>query len=119
MRKRRIDGQLGDLMEDDPIGIVQPERFGKMPGDGLALAIRVGREQRGRRLLHRGAEVADLLLLALDELVLGSETRLDIDADLRLGEIADMSHRGENDVLGPEKTGERSRLAGQLDDDQT
>ncbi len=119
MRERRVDGELGDLVEDDPVGVVQAERFGQVPGDRLTFAIGVGREQRGGRLLHRGAEIADLLLLALDQLVLGREAVFDVDADLRLGQIADVAHRGEDDVLGPEKTGERSRLARRLDDDQT
>ena len=119
MRERRVDGQLGDLVEDDPVGIAEAERLGEVPGDRLALAIGVRREQRRRRLLDGGAEIADLLLLALDELVLRGEAGVDVDADLRLGQIADVPHGGEHDVLGPEKTGERSRLARRLDDDQT
>ncbi len=119
MRERRVNRELGDLVEDDPVGIAQSERLGQMPGDGLALAIGVGREERRRRLLHGRAQIADLLLLALDELVLRGETVVDVDADLRLGQIADVAHGGEHDVLGTEKPGERSRLAGRLDDDQT
>ena len=119
MRERSVDRELGDLVEDDPVGIAQAERLGEMPGDRLALAIGVGREQRRRRLLHGRAEIADLLLLALDQLVLRGEAGVDVDADLRLGQIADVPHGREHDVLGPEKTGERSRLAGRLDDDQT
>ena len=46
MRERRVDRQLGDLVEDDPVGIAQAERLGEVPGDRLALAIGVRGEQR-------------------------------------------------------------------------
>ena len=105
-------------MEDDAVGVVQPERLRQVPRDRLAFTIGVGREQRGLRLPGSRPELADLLLLALDHLVLGREAGIDVDADLRLGQVANMAHRGEDRVLGAEEPGERPRLAGRLDDDQ-
>src|SRR6202023_892267 len=61
----------------------------------------------------------DLLLLALDQLVLRGEAGFDVDSDLRLRQVAAVPHRCEDDVLGPEEWGEGPRLARRLDDDQT
>ena len=41
----RLDGALGDLVEDHAIGVVELQRLGDVPGDRLALAVGVGREQ--------------------------------------------------------------------------
>ena len=57
-----------------------------MPGDGLAFAIGVGREQDVVGLLGRGLELGEDLLLALDDLVGLREVVLDVDAHL-LGQV--------------------------------
>ena len=119
MRERRVDGELGDLVEDDAVGVARPSASARC--HAIASPSRSGSAASRVEVafLTAAREIADLLLLALDQLVLGHEPALDVDADLRLGQIADVPHRREDDVLGPEETGERSRLARRLDDDQT
>ena len=72
--ERRLDGALGDLVDLDPVGILELECLGEVPRDGLALPIRVGGEQDFVGLLDRVAQLPDLLLLAPDDRVLGTET---------------------------------------------
>ena len=92
---RLVDRVLGDLVEQDAVGRhLDAELVGDVPGDGLALAIGVGREVDGRRGLCRLLELGERLGLALDGDVLGLEVVLDVDAELPGGEIAQVADRG-------------------------
>ena len=86
---------LRDLVEHHTVdvGVRLPDLVGDVPRDGLALAIRVGRKQDPRRLLGRGFDLRDDLLLAVDDDVLGLEIMLDIDADGGLGQVLHVSDR--------------------------
>ena len=71
-----------------------------MPGDRLAFAIGVGREQDRVRVLGGALELGQDLLLALDDLVGLLEILLDVDAHL-LGQVFDVTLRGQHLVAGP------------------
>ena len=117
MIERLLDGVLGDLVLD-------------VPGDGLAFAIGVGGQQQLRRILHRGLEVRDLLLLVVGNDVVRRELVLDVDAeppplllldlfrDLGggLGQIADVAVARLDPVLVPEEASQRLRLRRRLHD---
>ena len=61
-REGGLDGRLGDLAEGHPANavLVDPGVLGDMPGDRLALAIKVGGQPHGVRLLgaHRSGDPA-------------------------------------------------------------
>jgi hypothetical protein len=81
-----------------------------VPRDRLAFAIRIGREVDGLVLAGGLADLRDDLLLALDDLVAGLEVALEVDADLRLRQIADVTDRGLHDVARAEVLADRARL---------
>ena len=62
-----------------------------MPGDGLALTIRVSREIEGFRVLQRANDGLDVLLVALDDLVLHREAVFRVDGALLGHEVADVA----------------------------
>ena len=88
-----------------------------VPRDGLAFAIGVGREQDVVGLLGRGLELGQDLLLALDDLVRLREVLLDVDAHL-LGQVLDVTLRGEDLVARAQVLLDRLRLRRRLDDDE-
>src|SRR5438128_380544 len=63
-------------------------------------------------------EVGEHLLFALHHLVLRLEAPLDVDADLRLGQVFHVAHRGLHRVARPKVLLDRLRLGGRLDDHQ-
>ncbi len=101
LQERRSDRALGDLVEQDAVGLGlrQSELLRQVPADGLALTVRVGRDVErlgvGRRLL----QLVEHLLLRRQDLVLRLEALLLVDAQLRLGQVADVSHRGLDEIL--------------------
>ena len=65
-----------------------------MPGDGFPFAVRVGCEIDVVAGLGGLLQVGDDLLLALDGLVVGFKVVVEVDADLALGQVTDVSHGG-------------------------
>ncbi len=119
------DRRLGDLAERDPGQLVRREarRLRDVPGDRLALAIEVGRQEdplgRSRRLLDR----ADVLARPLvGDHVLGGEVVVHVHAELALPrvlrQVADVAVRGKHGVTRPEVAFDRPGLGGRLDDDE-
>ncbi len=104
-----------------------------MPGDRLALAILVRREQELGGALELPLQLLDLLLLVGIDDVQRLERVLDIDAEssprflLRGGrdvcgavrEVANVADRGFDDVAVAEIPGNGLCLGGRLDDDET
>jgi hypothetical protein len=102
-----------------------------MPGDGLALAILIRREEQLVRLCEPLLEVGDdLLLLRVDDVV-GLETLLDVDPEraealaqrLRdvlgpIGEVTDVPDARAHGVAVAEVAGDGPRLRGRLDYDE-
>ena len=109
---------LGDLVEGDPphrLGVAS-EQLGDVPGDGLALAIRVGGEVDEGGALGRFLQLGDDLALLLEHLVAGLEARAD--AQVFLHQVADVAHRRLDGIAAAEELLERPGLGGTLDDDQ-
>ncbi len=95
----------GDFVELDPLDIPGfiLDHLRDVPGNGLALTIRVGREidriSPGRGLL----KIMDDFFLALDGLVARREIVFLIHADFLGGQVADMPHAGLHHVFAAQK----------------
>src|SRR6185369_11513729 len=101
------------------LGLAAPEDLLlDVPPDGLALAVRVGRDEdlvgapggRGERL--------DDLFLAGDDLLGRLEVVVEVDANALLGKVLDVAHRGEHLVLRAEIFINGLRLRGRLYDNE-
>ena len=116
---RLLDGVLGDLVEEDAADLrgVAAEEVHDVPADGLSFAIRVGGDVDGVGLLRGGLQLADDLLFAFQDLVLREEGDL-VDAELALGQIADVADRRFDDVVLADELVDRLRFCGRLDDDE-
>ncbi len=130
--ERTGDRVLRDLVEDHaPNGNLRLQQFDEVPGDRLAFAVLVGREQElvgARELLLQLRD--DLLLLRVDDVV-GLEVLRDVDTerpktlslclgDVRgaVGEVANVPDARLDRVVVPEVAGDRSRLRRGLHYDQ-
>ena len=114
---------LGDGVEDDPLdllvldGVLLLERFEDVPGDRLALAVGVGREDELVGALDGACDaVQSLLRLGIDfpkhvEIVLG------IDRSVLGRQVANMAERSENLVAAAEISVDRLRLGREFDND--
>ncbi len=111
-----LDGLLGDLVEEDARGghLALLELLEDVPGDGLALAVGVGGEEDAVDALGRRLELGDHLLLRLDDLVDRLEPVLDVHADLALGQVHHVAHRGLHHVARAQVLLDRLRLGGRL-----
>ena len=70
-----------------------------MVADGLAFAIRIGRQVDFIHLLGGGFQLTDELLLAFDDFVTGFKIMFDIDREIALREILNMTERSFDDVI--------------------
>jgi len=119
--ERRLDGPLGDLVEDDPAhlpSLACAERLCDVPADGLALTIRVGGQVDGRGLLGGCLQLVQDLLACREGLVLGPEAPFDVHAQGLLGQIPDVSHGGLHAEVAPKVAVDGLRLRWRLDDDE-
>ena len=89
-----------------------------MPRDGFALAVRVRCKIHGVAALGGLFELADELLFSADGLIDRLEVVLDIDAQLALGQVAQMAHAGLDLVVFAEIFSNGFRLCRRLDDHQ-
>ena len=94
------------------VGVLQ--LLGDVPGDGLALAIRVGGQVDGVRRLCVLLQLAQRLLFALDDVVLRLEAVVDVHAHLALGQVLDVAHRGLHRVTGAQVLLDGLGLGGRL-----
>ena len=70
-----------------------------MKADGFAFAIRIGREVDFIHLFGGGFQLTDELLLAFDDFVTRFKIVIDIDREIALGEIFNMTERSFDDVM--------------------
>src|SRR3989449_11753833 len=91
---------------------------GDVPGDRLALAVRVGRDQHAVRLLGRFLDLRERLRLFLDGDVFRREAVLDVHAELALGEVADVAHRRFDGIAAAEVLPDGAGLGRRLHDDE-
>ena len=127
------DGVAGDLVEDHPadrdLGLQDLEQ---VPGDRLALAVLVRREQQLVRVLEQALELGDLAALVGVDDVERLEALLDVHAEpgpgLALlvgrdvrgagGQVADVADAGLDVIARAEVALDRLGLGGALDDDK-
>ena len=97
--ERLLHRPLRDLVEQDAVdlGALDPELLGKVPADGLALAVGVGGDVEGLGLLGRPLQLVQHLLLGGQHAVVGLEPALLIHAQLRLGQVPHVAHGGLHD----------------------
>jgi len=116
-----LDRPLGDLVEDHPPHLLArpgAQLLGQMPADGFALAVGVGGEVDRTRVAGGQLQLLHDLLPGRQHLVLGLEALLHVHAQLLLGQIADVPHRGLHLEVPPEIFVDRLRLGRRLDDDE-
>ena len=91
-----FDGVFRELMEEDPVKApaLFLEHVGRMPGNGLALAVGVGGEVDVLRVRGGPLELLEHLLLAGDGRVLGREAGLHVDAHFALRQVPDVADGG-------------------------
>src|SRR6266851_2925639 len=113
-----LDRALGDLVEHDPmrLGLGHAQLLREMPADRLALAVRVGGDVERVDLLGGLFQLVEHLLLGGQDTVVGLEAFLLVDAQLALGQVADMAHRGPHDKGRIQILLDRLDLRGRLHD---
>ena len=89
-----------------------------MPGDGLALAVRVGRQVQGLGLAQRARDGVDVALVLLEHLVLHGEAVIGIDRAFLGHEVAHVPVGGEHFEVLAEVFLDRLRLGRRFDYDE-
>ena len=120
--ERAVDGAAGDLVEGDAVEVrllVDPAQdFLQVPRDGFPFAVRVRRQIDVDRVLRGGLEFAEVVAARLAFLVLRREVVFDVDAERVFGQVADVTHRGLDDVFGRQDAPDRTRFRGGFHDNQ-
>ena len=121
---RLLDGALDrlfrDLVEFHAARAVRVDAqdVRQVPGDRLALAVRVGRENDGLGASGLLADALEHLAAAPDRDILGFKVVLNIDAQLGLGQVADVAVGGLHLVRPAQELGDGARLGGRLHNHQ-
>ena len=119
--ERFVNRVRRDLVELDALVALRGEvhRFEQVPRDRLALAVGVCRQVDLLRVLRGRLQLLDDLLLVLRHDVPRCEVVIDVNAELRLREIAHVAD-GRTHIVGTaEDRRERARLRRRLDDHET
>ncbi len=116
MGERLEDRRFGDLAERHAARLGRRDVGGlrDVPGDRLALAVEVRREEHEVRALGRLLDLVDLLAAVVVDDVLGFELVVDVHAELALarvlGQVADMAVGRQDPVIGPQVPLDGARL---------
>ena len=110
----RVTGDLGERHAARLLRILAQDGRHVM-GDRLALAIEVGRQDEPVGRLHGPLQDGDVVRGLVRDLVLDPEIVLGIDAELGLGQIADMPVGGTDHVVRTQVLLDRFRLGRRLD----
>ena len=113
------DGLLGDLAEDDALGLGlgQAERLLQVPADGLSLAVLIRREPDDLGRLGEFLQFTEAPLVG-GHFIGGHEPVLDVDGELSPGQVPDVSIAGSDNVVPTEVSFDGFGLGGALDDDE-
>ncbi len=108
------DGVLGDFVEDDAAGVgrLELQHLEQVPGNGLPLAVLIGSQPDGLGLLGAFLQLGHEGLLVVGNLVDGREAVVDIDAEILLFQIADMSVARHHLEVRPEEFPDGLRFCG-------
>ncbi len=124
LRDRLAHRVLRDLVEAHALQLLALERavlaqdLRQVPGNRLALAVRVGREVERAGLLHRALDRVDLRLVLLDQLVLHLEVAVRVDRALLLDEVAHVAIGRQHLEVRSEVFLDGFRLGRRLHDDE-
>ena len=90
-------------MEDDALGAggIQFQRLREVPGDGLSLAVLIGRQPDGLCAGGQLLQFGNGFLFIGRNLILWRETMLDIHAQLLFLQVADVSEARPHDKILP------------------
>ena len=112
------DGGLGDLVEGDPLGLVtvQLQKLLQMPGNGLALPVRVGCQIDKIGLVRCRLQLTDNFILALDGHIGGLKMIVHIHAQFLFGQVAEMAHGSLHLIAVSQIFGDGLGLGGRLHD---
>ena len=107
-----------NLIEGHPLGFAvgQSQKLLQVPGNGLALPIRVGCEIDGVRLGGFRLQLLDEGFLAPHRNILGGKIMLDIHAHFALGQVPQVAHAGLDGVAGAEVLSDGLCFGGGLHD---
>ena len=113
-----LHGVFGYLVKDDPLGRFRPGvplgRFLQVPRNGLALPVRVGGEEYIRGVIPGFFQLVQQRPLVLHHHVGRLKVLLDVDADLALGEVAEMPLGSGYHVLRAQDLADGPGLGGRL-----
>ena len=86
------DGLLGDLMEDDAVGLgfIKTQHLAEMPGDGLSLTVFIGGKPYLLGCTGKALQLLHYFYLVFRNLIVGLKGLL-VDAQLLLLQIADVT----------------------------
>src|ERR1043166_8016157 len=113
------DRVLGDLVEQDAPHLAPVAQLARdVPGDRLALAVRVGGEEHPLRRLGRLLDLGEGLGLFLDGHVFGREAVLHVHAQLALRQVAHVPHGRLHGIARAEVLPDGLCLGGRFDDDE-
>ena len=117
-------GFLGDFVEHHAVHCLVLELLAalqqlvQVPGDGLTLAIGVGREIEGVGILELGGDRLDVLVIAVDHLVFHGEVIARVDRAFLGHQVAHVTIGGQDLEVLAQVFFDRLRLGRRLNDDQ-
>ena len=121
---RRADGVARDFVEHHAMHVLAVEIAARLqdllevPGDRLALAIRVGRQIQRLRLVQRARDGLDVPLVLVEQLVLHPEAVVGIDRALLGHQVTHVPVGGEHLEIAAQILLDRLGLGGRFDYDQ-
>ncbi len=115
-----LHGLFGDLMKLDAafLRCINIQHIGQMPGNGLSLAVRVGREVNDIRALGFLANAGQNIAPSPNGDILHGKVVAGVYADLRFGQIADVPLRGLDLIALSQKFFDGLRLGRRFHDHQ-
>jgi hypothetical protein len=110
---------FGDFVKQDATHLAAVAELRRdVPGNRLAFAVGVGRDQHAFRALRRFLDFGEGLRLFLDRHVLGGEAVVDVHAEFPGRQVADVPHGRLHSEAAAEVLPDRLGLGGRFDDDQ-
>ncbi len=120
MRKRLVDGMLGDLVKDHALRQTRFDLggFHQVPGDRLALAVGVGGQVNLSVTLRQFFQFLDNFLLLVGDAILRLEVMFDVHRKRRAEQITDVADGGLHRVSLAEEAPHCPGLGGRFHNDQ-
>jgi len=120
MSERFLNGFLSEFIEENPMDgfLFRLDGLGDMPGDSLALAVRVRSQVDGIGLGRRCRQFIDNLLLFPDHLVVGLKIPGNVYSQLIPGQVFDVADRGLDHKVPSQIPPEGPGLGGRFDNQQ-